>query len=98
MRSIYLTDRHTPQCALFAPPPSLVIWALSKRTSSSISPTYVKCFDTHLTNWAHTAHNWRPDQTKHRAPDSDGNAVTGKIGAGAGTKPSQHSVPRRAVQ
>ena len=37
-------------------------------------------------------------QTKHRAPNSNGNAVTDKIGAGTGTKPSQHSVPRKAVQ
>lgn len=52
----------------------------------------------YLTDRAPVAHNWGSDPTKHRAPNSDGNTVTDKIGAGTGMKPSQHSLSRKAVQ
>ncbi len=37
-----------------------------------------------LTDRAPVARNWVPDQTKHRVPNSDGDAVEDLIGAGTG--------------
>lgn len=38
----------------------------------------------YLTNRAPAAHYWGPDQTTHRVPNSDGDAVEDLIGAGTG--------------
>ena len=38
----------------------------------------------YLTNRAPAAHYWVADQTKHRIPNSDGDAVADQIGAGTG--------------
>ena len=38
----------------------------------------------YLTDRAPAAHYWGPDQTTHRVPNSDGDAVESQIAAGTG--------------